>query len=77
MPEAERARIFEPFYRPPIPAGTPEGGAGLGLYLVDRIARSLGGSAVCRPRPGGGTLFEVVLYDAPRPTERPASSVER
>lgn len=58
--EAERERIFEPFYRPPGSAESGEG-YGLGLALVRQIARAHGGDAVCRPREGGGTVFEVVL----------------
>jgi len=58
--EAERQRIFEPFYRA---RGVAEsaGGVGLGLALVARIARRHGGSATCRPRTGGGTEFVVSL----------------
>ncbi len=60
VPEAERQRIFEPFYRPP---GAPETGAsyGLGLALVRQIARAHGGDVRCLPRDGGGTAFEVTL----------------
>jgi signal transduction histidine kinase len=60
VPEAERQRIFEPFYRPP---GAPEAGAshGLGLALVRQIARAHGGDVRCLPREGGGTAFEVTL----------------
>jgi len=61
IPEAERARIFEPFYRPPGHSEGRDGGVGLGLALVAEIARAHGGDAACRPRPGGGTVFEVVL----------------
>lgn len=42
LPEAERERIFEPFYRI---AGTAPKGAGLGLPLVRRIAQRHGGDA--------------------------------
>lgn len=58
--EAERERIFEPFYRP---AGASErsGGVGLGLALVRQIARAHGGDAACLPRVGGGACFRVWL----------------
>lgn len=59
VPEAERERIFEPFYRP---AGTTSvGGAGLGLSLVRQIARRHGGEARALPLEGGGSCFEVWL----------------
>jgi signal transduction histidine kinase len=60
VPEAERERIFEPFYRPP-GAGETGAGWGLGLALVRQIARAHGGEARCLPRQGGGTTFEVEL----------------
>jgi signal transduction histidine kinase len=59
--EAERERIFEPFYRPAGMRESSEGGVGLGLALVRQIARHHGGEAVCVPREGGGTRFEVTL----------------
>jgi signal transduction histidine kinase len=60
VPDVERERIFEPFYRP---AGTrePDGGAGLGLALVRQIARKHGGDARCTARPDGGSCFEATL----------------
>ena len=54
--EAERERVFDPFYRR---AGTREiAGAGLGLALVRQIARRHGGEARCAPQSG---CFIVVL----------------
>ena len=75
VPEAERERIFEPFYRRPgSPAGKEgeEKGAGLGLSLVRQIARRHGGEATCRPRDGGGACFEVSL-----PTVQPGQIAQR
>ncbi|MFQ5995940.1 MAG: ATP-binding protein [Acidiferrobacterales bacterium] len=67
--EAERERIFEPFYRPADVRELSDGGIGLGLALVRQIARHHGGEVRCVPRKGGGTCFEVELR-----TGRPAGS---
>ncbi len=60
IPEDERERIFEPFYR--LIATRESGrGSGLGLALVREIARRHGGEAVCLAADGGGSLFRVDL----------------
>lgn len=61
VPEPERERIFEPFYRPTGLRERSDGGVGLGLALVRQIARHHGGEVRCVPRVGGGTCFEVDL----------------
>jgi signal transduction histidine kinase len=68
--EAERDRIFEPFYRPPGSTETGSG-AGLGLALVRRIARHHGGEVRCLPRTGGGVRFEVDLRSHAAESRRP------
>ena len=65
VPEQERERIFEPFYRPPGMIERSDGGVGLGLALVRQIARHHGGDVRCLARPGGGTCFEVELRISP------------
>jgi two-component system, OmpR family, sensor histidine kinase KdpD len=58
VPEAERTRIFEPFYRP---AGSvPDAGSlGLGLSIAKRLAEAQGGSVQVALRAGGGSLFTL------------------
>ncbi|WP_020396584.1 sensor histidine kinase [Thiolinea disciformis] len=60
IPDEERSRIFEPFYRP-AGHGEGQGGWGLGLSLVKQIAERHGGQVRCLAREGGGTRFEVDL----------------
>ncbi len=65
VPETERSRIFEPFYRPSHIAEGQHGGVGLGLALVKQIAERHGGHVTCLPREGGGSCFEVSLAIKP------------
>ena len=60
VPDKQRERIFEPFYRLP-GASEREGGVGLGLSLVKSISERHGGNARCEARPGGGATFVVEL----------------
>jgi len=65
VPEADRERIFEPFYRASGHAEGRDGGVGLGLALVREIVRHHGGEVRYRPRDGGGSVFEVELSALP------------
>lgn len=60
VPDSERERIFEPFYRLR-GASEREGGVGLGLALVRSIAQRHQGSAHCEANPGGGACFVLSL----------------
>lgn len=55
VPEPQAIRIFEAFQR-----GEPHGqGSGLGLAVVQAIARAHGGDVTCRPSTLGGTAFDL------------------
>lgn len=51
----QRARIFEPFFT------TKQTGTGLGLYIVARRVRELGGQITLHDEPNQGTTFRVRL----------------
>ena len=61
VPEAERERIFEDFYRPGEELTRETPGAGIGLALVRRLARSMGARAAVAETPGGGATFRIAF----------------
>jgi two-component system OmpR family sensor kinase len=61
LPAAERARIFEPFFRGARAQEAQLPGVGLGLHLVRRAAAAHGGRVEVRSGPGGGSIFALVL----------------
>ena len=63
IPEGEAERLKRPFARLD-PARGGQGGAGLGLAIVERVARSHGGRFELAPRPGGGLLARLLLPTA-------------
>jgi signal transduction histidine kinase len=67
LPDGERSRIFELFYR----AGSNQreaSGTGIGLFVVAQLARSMGGTAVAEAREPSGLRIVVTLPTA-RPTD--------
>lgn len=57
--------IFEPF------VSSKRSGRGLGLALVAKIVRDHGGVVECKPRPGRGTSFRVLLPLTPHADTAP------
>jgi two-component system sensor histidine kinase MprB len=57
--EADRAHVFDRFYRSVASRTLP--GSGLGLAIVRQIAEAHGGSASVEPAPGGGSVFRLRL----------------
>jgi signal transduction histidine kinase len=60
VPEAERSRIFDPFYS----TKRELAGVGLGLFVAEGIVRSAGGRLSVRDAASGGALFEIALRAA-------------
>jgi two-component system, OmpR family, sensor histidine kinase KdpD len=58
---AERARIFEPFYRGPAVGREPWTGSGLGLAIAKGFVEANGGTISVESLPGQGTSFVVSL----------------
>jgi signal transduction histidine kinase len=76
VPEAERERIFERFYRASNVETVTDTGMGLGLYICRRIVEAHGGRIWAEPTPGGGTTFVVTLPARPAvaPAGEPSAS---
>jgi two-component system, OmpR family, sensor histidine kinase KdpD len=63
VPPAEKARIFEPFYRGPSRSDSANGhrGSGLGLAIVRGFVEANGGRVWVESLPGQGSTFVVEL----------------
>jgi two-component system, OmpR family, sensor histidine kinase KdpD len=68
VPEAERNRIFEPFYRPAA-AIADSRSAGLGLAISRHLAELQGGALSYAPASGGGSEFLLTLPAADLPED--------
>jgi len=61
IPANEQHRIFEKFYRVGDPLVHNTKGSGLGLSLVQHIARAHGGDVMVESTPGAGSKFTITL----------------
>lgn len=61
VPDTLKLAVFDRLARGDPEHDHPDPGLGLGLYLVDQIAKSHGGRAWVEDREGGGASFRVVL----------------
>lgn len=64
--------VFDPFFR--VDTARSGDGAGLGLALVERIVRALGGTIEVTSRPGRGARFALVVPLEPASHGQPPSS---
>jgi len=65
IPEAERGRVFERFYRLAHGGEAARNGSGLGLAIVRALAERLGAEVALNGRPGGSGLLVVVTFRSP------------
>jgi signal transduction histidine kinase len=63
VPPIDRERIFAPFTQLDASTTRRVGGVGLGLFLVDRPVRGMGGRVWVEDNQGGGARFVVELPD--------------
>jgi signal transduction histidine kinase len=68
VPEADRARVFEPFYT------TKASGTGLGLAMAERIARAHGGALRVVPQAGAGAGGRGACFELELPRGVPAEA---
>ncbi len=61
IPEAERERVFDPFYRIEGSRSRETGGTGLGLTIARTIVQIHGGEITLRNKLGGGLLVAISL----------------
>lgn len=61
IPAAQRERVFERFVRLDDARARDDGGSGLGLSIVEAVARKHKGSAAVSDSPGGGARVEIRL----------------
>ncbi|MGU3664156.1 ATP-binding protein [Methylobacterium sp. A49B] len=76
IPEADLARIFEPFERGSTPAARSTPGTGLGLTIANLLAQLLGGEITLTAAPGGGTQarLRLMLAAVTQPAHASASA---
>jgi len=61
IPEAELAKVFQPFYRVEESRSRDTGGTGLGLAIAQAVVQAHGGELTLANRPGGGLRATIKL----------------
>jgi len=66
IPEVDRQRVFERFYRGAGDAELRQPGTGIGLAVVKELCQRMHATVTIADAPGGGAVFHVRLPAAPR-----------
>jgi signal transduction histidine kinase len=61
VPESFKKELFKNFGSVEAASGGVRRGFGLGLYMIDLVAKAHGGQATVRDRAGGGTIFGIAV----------------
>jgi two-component system, OmpR family, sensor histidine kinase SenX3 len=64
IPDDEKDRVFERFYRSDPARSRNTGGSGLGLSIVKHVAQNHGGDVRVWSQPGKGSTFTIRLPEA-------------
>lgn len=72
IPESERERVFERFYRLDTARSRQTGGTGLGLAIVKHVVQNHGGQVRVWSQQGRGSTFTIRLPEAPEVAEQPS-----
>lgn len=67
IPSSKAARLFRPFERLDAERDDPGSGTGIGLALSKQLAIAMGGDLQFHPRPGGGSIFRLLLEPSREP----------
>jgi two-component system sensor histidine kinase SenX3 len=70
IPEAEKDRVFERFFRVDNARSRSTGGTGLGLSIVKHAVQNHGGEVRVWSQPGSGSTFTIRLPEAPEAPAR-------
>ncbi len=68
IPESERDRVFERFFRVDSARSRETGGTGLGLSIVKHVVQNHGGDVRVWSQPGSGSTFTIRLPEASHAT---------
>jgi signal transduction histidine kinase len=70
VPASEREAIWTPFFRGNAAAAQGAGGSGIGLAIVNDLVAQMGGRiSIPSSANGSGTVFQIELPGAQRPSE--------